>query len=171
MNLKPEPGEYAEYYHRYIKLVPEDSILTFLKDQLNAFQNLFQSINEDKSRYRYAPEKWSIKEVAGHIIDSERVFGYRALRFSRNDQNKLPGFEQNDYITNGNYSNILIEKLTNEFTLLRQSNLLMFEGFADNMWLRKGIASNNIVSVRALAYIIGGHTEHHINVLKEKYGC
>ena len=110
-----------------------------------------------------------IRELLGHIIDTERVFAYRALRFSRNDKTALPGFEQDDFVPNSNHDNVLLKDLVEEFTLVRKSNLKLFASFTDEMWLRIGTASENAMSVRAVAYNLAGHVIHHTNVLKEKY--
>jgi hypothetical protein len=171
MNTRPKTGEYAEYYEKYLTLVPEGNIIDILENQQKSMMGFFTTIDEERSNCRYAENKWSIKEVVGHLDDSERIFAYRALRISRNDLNPLPGFNENEFIAQSNYKNISFEKIVDEFFLLRASNILMFRGFADEMWLRKGTASNNPVTVRAIAYIMAGHTEHHINVLKEKYNC
>jgi hypothetical protein len=167
---RPLPGEYAEYYHKYINQVTGENIVDILTSQLNEVEIFLESISEEKSFYKYAEGKWSIKEVLGHIIDCERIFAYRMLRFSRNDsENALPGFEENSYIKNSNYSNMKFASLIEEFIFLRKSTLLMIKGFSGDVWTRRGIASNNNVTVRAIAYIIAGHAQHHISVIKERY--
>ena len=170
MNQKPQTGEYAPYYETYISKVPEGDIIAVLEKQHKEMTDFLENIQKDKSNFSYAPGKWSVKEVIGHINDVERVFGYRALRISRKDETPIPGFEQDDYVANSNLKNIPIGDSIKEFSFLRQGNLMMFKSFADEMWLNKGIASNNNVTVRAIAYIIAGHADHHIGVLKEKYG-
>ena len=171
MKQRPTKEEHAQYYGKYINLVPDGDIIEVLIHQQNTLKGFLKTIDEEKANFRYADDKWSIKEVVGHILDGERIFAYRALRISRNDSKPLLGFEQNEYIIHSNYANILIEKIVDEFFLVRESNILMFKGFTDDMWPRMGNASGNPVSVRAIAYILAGHTEHHINVLKEKYNC
>ena len=171
MLQKPQPNEYNEYYQGYIDLVKDTEILKTLEHQFQEFKTLLASIDEEKSNFRYETGKWSIKEVLGHLIDSERIFSYRALRIARNDNQPLPGFEQDDYIKNSNYDGVSFKHLAEEFALLRAANILMFVGFTDEMWPRKGTVDNKAVSVRALVYILAGHTQHHWNILKEKYNC
>lgn len=167
--VRPDKNEYAEYYHKYVEKVPDGNIIEILETQLETMINFFSKITEEKSKFRYAQNKWSIREVLGHIIDAERVFSYRALRFSRNDKNPLHGFDENRYIQNSNYDIILLQKLIEEFASLRRTNIYMFKGFTEKMWLAKGIASDNEVSVRGLAYIIVGHAEHHMRIVEERY--
>ncbi|MFA7420457.1 MAG: DinB family protein [Melioribacteraceae bacterium] len=169
MNSRPQTGEYAPYYRKYVNLVPEGSILKILNEQVSAAEKFFGEISEEKSKLRYAENKWSIREVLGHIIDTERIFAYRALRFSRNDKTTLPGFEQDDFVPNSNHDNTLLNDLVEEFILVRKANLKMFASFSDEMWIRIGIASENAMSVRALAYNLAGHFIHHIAVVEEKY--
>ena len=169
MNARPLANEYAAYYEKYVSRVPEGNILETLNEQITATQKVFGEISEEKSKFRYADGKWSIRELLGHIIDTERVFAYRALRFSRNDKTALPGFEQDDFVPNSNHDNVLLKDLVEEFTLVRKSNLKLFASFTEEMWLRIGTASENAMSVRAVAYNLAGHVIHHTNVLKEKY--
>lgn len=169
MNTKPNVSEYAPYYGKYIGLVPDGNILDILVEQNEFINNFFSEISEEKSTYRYAEGKWSIREVLGHIIDTERIFAYRALRISRNDKTALPGFEQDDYVPNSNHANTSIKNLTEEFVLVRKANLKLFESFTDEMWMRTGTASGNPVSVKAAVYVLAGHPIHHINVIKERY--
>lgn len=166
---RPNQDEYAPYYHQYIKDIPQTGIIEYLAQQLDETVKLFSSIPESKSSFRYAEGKWSIKEVLEHITDAERVFAYRALCISRNDKNNLPGFDENDFIRNANCDGLKLTDILEEFSTLRQSNLKMFNNFSDVMWLRKGTANNNPVTVRAIAYIIAGHALHHMNVLQERY--
>ncbi|HOI29428.1 MAG TPA: DinB family protein [Melioribacteraceae bacterium] len=166
---RPEKNEYAEYYHKYVNGVPEGDIRDVLEDQLNSTITFLSSIDEEKSKLRYAPGKWSLREVLGHIIDSERVFAYRALRFSRGDEKSLQGFDENLYIDNSNYDTTNLSRLIEEFSLIRQSTVALFRNLRDEQWLKKGNASGYNVTVRGLAYIIAGHTEHHLNVIKERY--
>lgn len=165
----PEPSEYAEYYGIYISLVKENNILTALENQIKETLELLAEIPEEKGTYRYAEGKWSIKELVGHLIDTERVMAYRALRFSRNDLTELKGFDQDTYIENADFDSCKLSDLAKEFELVRQSNILMFKNLTADAWNRKAIASGNPVSVRALAYIIAGHELHHIKILKERY--
>jgi len=166
---RPDKTEYADYYHKYVQNVPEGNITDILEDQLNSAVEFLSNISEDKSLYRYEPDKWSIREVLGHIVDSERVFAYRALRFSRGDQKSLQSFDENFYINHSNYNSISLKNLIEEFFHLRKSTIALFNGMKNEMWLNKGNASGYDVTVRGLAYIIAGHTEHHLRIIKERY--
>jgi len=128
-----------------------------------------RSIGEHKAAYRYAPGKWSIKQVVGHLSDSERVFSYRALRFARGDTTPLPGYEENLYADIGNSDIQALEALAHEFHAIRQSTMALFRSFDDDTWLRKGTASDVDFTVRALAYQIAGHEIHHVGILQERY--
>jgi uncharacterized damage-inducible protein DinB len=172
MNIipKPEVGEYAPYTMIYIGLLPDDGlILKHLADNLTATSTFIRSIPEAKLLYRYAEGKWTIKEILAHIIDDERIYAYRALRFARNDQTELPGFEQDDYAAESRANVRTIEDLLNEFSAVRHSTIALFESFAEQVLTRSGIASGNIMSVRAAAYHIAGHELRHINIIKERY--
>lgn len=169
MNYKPNPEDYAAYYGKYIELVEDKNVVYILEEQIDEIKELLKNISEDKSKHRYAEGKWSIREVVGHIIDTERVFAYRALCIARGDEKSLPGFDQDAYAINSNHDNIKLERLEEEFFAVRLSNILLLESFADEMWERTGTANNNKISVKAAAFIIAGHFKHHLNVLKEKY--
>lgn len=166
---KPNTNEYAAYHQKYIDLVPEGNILEILDKQQEMVLAFFKNISEEKSLYRYAPEKWSVREVLGHIVDGERIFAYRALRFSRNDKTNLPSFEENEFVRQSNYNDIPLPDLVDQFWTLRNTNLAMLKNFSDEMWMRTGSANNNIISVRAVAFLMAGHLIHHLNVLRERY--
>ena len=166
---RPDPSEYAPYYGRYIELVPEGSIVEILRTQVRGTLDLLRSLPEANGNHRYAPGKWSIKQVVGHVTDGERVFSYRALRFGRGDATQLPGFEQDDYARDGGFDVRTLQHLSDELEAVRRATVRLYEGFSEEESLRKGIASSNPVSVRALAYIIAGHELHHVKILKEKY--
>ncbi len=166
---RPEKNEYATYYEKYVSLVKDEDILSVLRENKIETQNLLAEITEEKSYFRYAEGKWSIKELIGHIIDTERIFAYRALRFARNDQTPIEGFDQDPYIENADFDNCQFTDLIAEFAYVRDSNIFMFQSFPENAWTRSGIASENPVSVRALAYMLAGHELHHINILKDRY--
>jgi hypothetical protein len=167
--MRPSAGDYAPYYERYINLIEGDDILKILNDQSKKTQDVLNSFSEHKGNYRYADGKWTVKEVVGHLLDTERVFAYRALCIARGEKKSLPGFEQDDYVTEGNFNRRELFDLNYEFRLLRESNLLLFRTFSSEMMQRKGFANESTVSVIALMYIIAGHEKHHMNVLKEKY--
>lgn len=166
---RPEKTEYAEYYETYISLVEETDVVSAMQNQLDELNELFSQIPETKGLYAYAEGKWTIKELLGHLIDGERVFAYRAFRFSRADKTPLPGFDQNPYIENASYNSIKLADLLAEFTFLRKSNILFFRNLSEEMWNQTGIASDNEITVRAVAYILVGHIRHHLKILKDKY--
>jgi hypothetical protein len=166
---RPEKGEYAEYYERYVSLVEEADIVAVLEKQQAEMLEIFETISEEKSHFSYGADKWTIKELIGHLTDGERIFAYRALRISRADETPIEGFEQDGYIENSNFNNTPFSELTDELLLARKSNLILFKYLQDEAWSRTGTASGNPVSVRALAYIMAGHIRHHINILNERY--
>lgn len=166
---KPTATEYADYYDIYVSLIDSDNILAVLNRQISDFSKLLSEIPEEKGVFRYAEGKWSINELVGHLIDTERIMAYRALRFSRNDKTDLEGFDQDPYIENSDFDGCKLSDLAQQFKVVRQSNIFMFEGLASEAWDRSGKASGSDISVRALAYIIAGHELHHVNILKERY--
>ncbi len=166
---RPEKTEYAEFYAGYVALVEEADIIAALQNQAADLQKLFNGMPVEKENYRYAENKWSIRELLGHIVDGERVFSYRALRISRGDATPLAGFDENSYVANSNFSNLEVADSLEEFSLLRGSNVLLFKNLTDEMWNRTGTASDARISVRALAYIMVGHVRHHINILQTRY--
>lgn len=166
---RPDPSEYVAYYGRYIDLVADGPIVEVLRSQLRDTLDLLRSIPEAKASHRYAPEKWSIKEVVGHVADGERVFAYRALRFARADTTELPGFEENEYVKHADFGARSLSHLVDELEAIRGATIRLFEGLGDDAGSRKGIASGNPVTVQALAYIIAGHERHHVKILRERY--
>ena len=166
---KPAPTEHALEFSKYVTLVPEGDIIQTLERQIENSLSLFRSIPSDKGNFRYAPDKWSVKELLGHLIDSERMFTYRALRFARNDQTPLPGYEQDDYVREGNFDSRNLADMVEEFATLRRATVQLFRPLNETEWLRHGKANENDVSVRALAYIIAGHELHHMGVLRSRY--
>jgi DinB superfamily len=167
--VRPDLTEYAPYYGKYINLVPEGDILTALGRQMDGTLALLRGIPESQADSRYAPGKWSIKEVIGHLIDAERIFGYRALRFARNDQTAIEGFEQDDYVKHGGFGEQSLSDLASEYEHVRRANIFLLRGLSSDAWDRRGRASDNEVSVRALAYIIAGHELHHMEIIRSKY--
>lgn len=166
---RPEQDEYAPYYAGYVARVPEENVLGVLRSELDATQELLRGMTPEAAASRYAPGKWSIKEVISHVTDTERIFAYRLLRFGRGDDTPLPGFEQDSYVLNSRADERDIEDLAAEFALVRRSTLSLITALDEKTWRRNGIASGAKTSVRALAYIIAGHERHHIAVLKDKY--
>jgi hypothetical protein len=167
--VRPEPGEYAPFYETYVSKVQGGDVIAQLESQRLQTAQFFAASTERDGNFRYAPGKWSIKEVVGHLSDSERVFGYRAMRIGRGDQTALPGFEQEDYVKNGNFGEQSLADLVAEFGLVRAATLALLRSFNAEAWGRRGIASDNPVTVRALAFIIAGHELHHREILKERY--
>jgi hypothetical protein len=168
--VRPNADEHNPYYSRYIDLVPDADIVATLRQQMGDTNSLLKRVSEDQGNFRYADGKWSVKEVLGHLVDSERVFAYRALRVARNDQTPLAGFEQDDYVRNGPFARLSLTELIEDFTAVRQSSLSLFGNLDEEVWSRRGTANNSVISVRALAYIVAGHELHHRHILKEKYG-
>lgn len=166
---KPAPSEYAEYFDRYIGKVPDGDILELLSAQLDDFLGMLESVGEEKAGFRYAPGKWSIKELVGHVVDTERIFGTRALAVARGDQTPLPSFEQDEYVEGGNFDARTLKSLTEEFASLRRSHLSLFQSFDEEVWNRRGSAGGNEFTVRAIAWTVAGHLIHHAEVLKERY--
>ena len=165
---RPQSDEYDPYYDRYISLVKSEDIVFVLEKQTPDTVALFKSASA-KTEYRYAPGKWSVKEVLAHVNDTERIMAYRALRISRGDKTPIEGFEQDDYINNATFDDCNLSDLIDEFEHVRRANLLMFRQLNEEAWARRGIASDAEVSVRALAFIMAGHELHHMKLLKEKY--
>lgn len=164
---KPQPDEHAPYHGEYISLVGNGPILETLHSQQESVYNFFMSL-ADKADYTYAEGKWTIKEVLGHIIDTERTLAYRVLCFSRQGK-ELPGFDQDAYVQHATFKTRSLHDLANEYKAVRQANLYLFGSLSQHQQIQKGLASGNPVSVRALVYIIAGHELHHINIIKEKY--
>ena len=166
---KPDAAEYLPYYGKYISLVPDGDIITVLEKQIQETTGFLESIPESRAGFRYAPDKWSIKELVGHMIDSERIFAYRALRFARNDKTPLPGYEQDDYVSNASFDRCTLTGLASELKSVRQSTLFLFKHLDENAWMRRGLANDSEASVRALAHIIAGHELHHREILRSRY--
>jgi hypothetical protein len=167
--LRPQPGEYAPYYDRYISLVPGNDVLAALEDQRRQMLLLLSARTEADGDLRYAPEKWSLKEVLGHINDTERIMSYRALRISRGDATPIAGFEQDDYVRNSPLGRRPLADLIEDYIAVRRATVSLFRNLDEPAWTRRGVASNNEVTVRALAYTIAGHELHHRRIIEEKY--
>lgn len=166
---RPEPGEYAPYYDRYISLVAGSDILGTLDSQRRQSMLLLSGRDESDGDFRYAPDKWSTKEVLGHVCDTERIMSYRALRIARGDRTPIEGFEQDDYVRNAPFRQRPLAELIEDYIAVRRATLTLLRNLDDAAWVRRGIANKNEVSVRALAYLIAGHELHHRRVLEEKY--
>jgi len=165
----PEISEYQSYYAKYISLVQGDNLTDILDQQLTESLAMLCRISEAQSFHRYESGKWSIKELLGHLIDSERIFTYRALRFARNDHAPLPGFDQNPYVSEANFDGRPWSELVAEFEHVRRSTILFFRGLKPEAQMRFGVANNASITVRALGYVIAGHELHHMGILRENY--
>lgn len=167
--MRPEPEEYGDYYQEYIEQVGPGEILEILKDQMHETYTLINSLTAKQAGYRYAEGKWTVKEVLGHMIDSERIFAYRGLCFARNETKPLPGFDQDAYVEDGNFNDRSTQSLGDEYFSLRNATIVLFDSFSEETLLKRGTANDATFSVRSLAYIIAGHERHHLNVLRDKY--
>lgn len=167
--IRPAADEHHPYYGRYIEKVPESDALEALERQLDDMLPLLRGLSETQAALRYAPGKWSIKQVLGHLIDAERVFAYRAMRFARNDRTPLPGFDENPYAEAAGSDERTVASLVGELEHLRRSNIAMYAGLPAEAWARRGAANDNEVSVRALAFITAGHGRHHVAIIRERY--
>ena len=166
---QPTSQEYAPYFGTYISKVQQNDLLEALRLHTDSFTTFIKNIPEHKADYAYAEGKWTVKEVLLHIIDAERIFAYRALRFARNDKTALPGFEENYYVPFSNAGVRSLSSILEEFIAVRNATTTLFNSFDEAAYMRSGVASNNTMSVRALGYIILGHAEHHKLVLEERY--
>ena len=167
---RPGPSEYVPYYETYIsKVPPKGDLLTVLEDQRRETQQLLAGLSDTKALHRYAPGKWSIKEVVGHLMDTERVFCYRALAFARGDANSLPGFDEKAWAPAGRFDARSLADLAAESDTVRRATIALFRGLDGEALARRGTANNYPISVRALAWVIAGHERHHLAILRERY--
>ena len=166
---RPEATEFAEFYASYIAKVPGTDFLSVLDSERQQMLQLFSGRAERDGNFRYAPGKWTVKEVLGHITDTERIFTYRALRIGRGDQTPLPGFEQDDFVKNGGFALRKLANLAEEFGAVRGASLALFRSFDEEAWSRRGVASQKEVTVRALGFITAGHQIHHRIILEQNY--
>lgn len=168
-SVRPGADEHASYFSRYIDLVPDGNLLQTLREQIVPTVQLLAPLREEQASYRYAEGKWSVKEALGHMIDTERILSYRALRIARNDSTPLPGFEQDDYVKYGPHARQPWSDLVEEFQVVRSSTLCLLRGLDREALSRRGTASENPITARALAWIIAGHELAHMGVLQERY--
>lgn len=164
-----DSSEYHPYYELYLSKCPFNDILSGLQQSKDQFETFLKSIPAEKQLYKYASDKWTIKEVLVHIIDTERIFAYRALRIARRDVTALPGFDQDEYVLNSDANSRNFEDLISEFVSVRLSTVSLFNSFSEEDLLQKGIASNSPISVRALGYILIGHQNHHQEIIEKRY--
>jgi hypothetical protein len=167
--VRPQPGEHAAYHAAYFALVPEGDIVAFLRGQLEVMLALGNSIPAARHRHRYAPGKWSVTEVFGHITDLERAFGTRAMCFARQDPGPLPGVDEDPYVAAARFDERGLASVLEELEHQRRANLALFASFGEELLDRRGTASGHVISVRGLMYLVAGHAAHHLNVLRERY--
>jgi hypothetical protein len=166
---KPDLATIPEFYHKYVKLVAEDKATEALASNGQSTQDFLKAIPDEKWDYRYAEGKWSIKELVQHMIDSERIFAYRALCIARGEKQSLPGFDENVYAAASGAEKRNKEELVEEFTAVRKATELLFRSFAEEQLSRTGTANNKPVSVNGIGFITAGHVLHHLNILRERY--
>lgn len=167
---KPQAGEHNPYYTKYIELVTESEVLPVLERQAGEIRALAAALRPEQETHRYAPGKWSVREVIGHLTDAERVFGYRAFRISRGDGTPLSGFDENTYVQRSPSDRVSAKELADEFGAVRAANLAFLRLLDARQWRLAGTANNSPISVRALGYIMAGHVRHHLQGLKANYG-
>lgn len=168
---RPAGDEYAPYYARYLDYLPRDGdVGRILAAQLESLPKTLDAAGEARASFRYAEGKWSVREVIGHLADAERVFSYRLMRIARGDETPLPGFDENDYVRAADFETRPLADVVAEWTAARRSTLALIQGLSPSVWERRGTANGAPVSARALAYIVAGHTEHHLSVLRTRYG-
>ncbi len=167
--VRPEPVEYHETFARSIQEVPEGDVLEILVASIEDTSEMLDRLGEEKAGYRYGPDKWSVKQVIGHLVDSERIMSYRALRFARGDKTALPSYDENAFVERANFDGQLISALAEELRAVRTASLALFRSFDEEMFLKGGTASGFDFSVRALVYQIAGHEIHHKKILRERY--
>lgn len=167
--MRPEANEHDPYYSRYIDLVPDGEIVTTLETQIGDTIALVNTVSEERAGESYQPGKWTIKEVIGHLSDTERIMSYRALRIARGDQRPIEGFDQDPYVQNGHFDRLTLPTLMDELQTVRQASLALLRPLDSTAWTRRGTANNAEITVRALAYIMAGHELHHRRILKDRY--
>ncbi len=167
---RPTEAEYATFYAGYVGLVPESDVLAVLEPQVEEMRRFLAPVSAEKETYRYAEGKWSIRQVLGHLVDGERIFGHRAFCISRGEQAALPSFDEKQYVAGSRAEEVPLRELVEELALVRQSNLAVLRRLDEREWGQVGTASGKPVSVRALAWVMAGHPRHHLQVLRERYG-
>lgn len=169
LETRPATADYATFYAAYVNAAPDGDIIATLEREGRATSELLRGVPESLAGHRYAPGKWSIRQLVGHLIDAERIFAVRALRFSRNDPTALPGFDQDDYMAGASFDDFPLAELIPELEAVRRSTVLQLRHITAEAWDRRGVASGAEVSVRALAWIIAGHELHHRGILRSRY--
>jgi uncharacterized damage-inducible protein DinB len=169
MDKMPSAYEYADYYANYVKLVPQGDIIEILRDQMKETVSLLSTLTEPQSEYRYASGKWSIKEVIGHITDTERIMSYRLLSIARGERASLPGYDENEYVAEANFDKQSLKDLLDHFACVRQSTIHLIKTLSDESLSRRGTANNSAVTAKALITIMAGHELHHRKIIQERY--
>ena len=166
--MRPQKKDYIPYFENYINLIPEDDIISALKNNHQVILDFIEEIPRQKLNYFYDEGKWTVKQVINHIIDTERILSYRALRFARGDNQQVLSFDENLYVANANLSNTNSQLLVDEFDSVRLSNVLFFKQLSEKELLLKGKMSSGETNVLSLGYFMCGHAQHHINIIKER---
>ena len=166
---KPTEGTYPVYFQTYINYVQEEDVMTAIENQQSVIDNFFDRISEEKSTYAYAEGKWTLKELLQHVIDTERIFIYRALAFARKETQSLPGFDEKTYAANSDANARTWKSLCEELKAVRNTSRLLFENFTDEMLSSSGLANNNPTTVNAIGFILVGHVYHHKNIVETRY--
>ncbi|MBU8917843.1 DinB family protein [Neobacillus sp. 114] len=169
MVQRPNNNEFPEYYVPYVQLVPEGDLLATLKESLEEVVSLFEGISEEEAHFRYESGKWSIKEVLGHMADTERIMSYRLLRVGRGDKTPLAGFNENDYVAGAQMSELPLQSILSDFIAVRKASITLIENMPESAWTNVGNANGMEVTARAIAYIIAGHAIHHRSIVTERY--
>ena len=169
MQKRPDANEYNPYYSTYINLIPNGDIIRILEQQMKETNLLLKDISDSEGHFRYAPNKWSIKEVIGHIVDTERIMAYRLLSIARGETAELPGYNDDMYVLRAAFDKQSMQDLLENLIVVRQSTLYLLRSLDKEAWSQRGNANNSEVTVRALAYIIAGHELHHLQSIKERY--
>jgi hypothetical protein len=169
LRARPHTSEYAPFYHGYVSAVPEGDVVDALRNGGRELHDAITAIPEQRGGFRYAEGKWSIRELIGHVIDAERIFTYRALRFARADATPLSGFEENDYVRTAGSDSRTLASLGHEFGVVRDSTVQLFQSLPSDAWVRRGTANGKEITVRAIAYVAAGHSQHHLRILRERY--
>lgn len=169
MLQRPKESEYPEYYVPYVNSVPDGNLLQLLKENLTKITELFENISEEDADFRYAPGKWSIKEVLCHMADTERVMSYRLLRIGRGDQTVLAGFDENDYVNGSQINRLPVKNILDDFVATRKATITLIANMPEVAWDNIGFANNSEVTAQAVAFIIAGHEIHHRKIIHERY--
>lgn len=167
---RPETGDYNPSFQRYVDRVTESDVLDAFARQIDDVTKLLSTVSPPKERFRYAEDKWSVRQVAGHVVDTERMFGYRLLALARGEQQSLPGFDEDEYAAAAGHDAVPLSDLIEQFSLVRRSHVAMVKNFDEAAWDRAGTANQSRMTVRAVPYLMVGHVRHHLAVLADKYG-